>query len=303
MSGKVISMSEAVKKYVQDGDTLVIEGFTHLICFAAGHEIIRQKKKNLTACRLTPDLIYDQMVAAGCVSKLVFSWAGNPGVGSLFGLRRAVEMGIPRKVEVEEYSHFGMVARFMAGASGLPFMHLKTYEGSDLPGKNKSIKFIKCPYTGKRYATVPALTPDVAIIQVQRADEEGNAQIWGLMGVQREAAFASRKVIIVAEELVPGEVVRADPNRTLIPGLIVDALVIEPFAAHPSYALGYYDRDNDFYVEWAKISKDKAGMNRYLEEWVYGVAGRKEYREKLGAEYLKRLEADNRPSGSVNYGF
>ncbi len=303
MGGKLISMSEAVKEYVKNGDTLVIEGFTHLICFAAGHEIIRQRKRNLTACRLTPDLIYDQMVAAGCIGKLIFSWAGNPGVGSLFGLRRAVEDGIPRKVEVEEYSHFGMVARFMAGASGLPFMHLKTFEGSDLPAKNKNIKFIKCPYTGTRYATVPALNPDVAIIQVQRADEEGNAQLWGLMGVQREAAFASKKVVIVAEELVSAAVVRADPNRTIIPGLIVDAVVIEPFAAHPSYALGYYDRDNEFYVEWAKISKEKKGMDGYLEEWVYGAAGRREYREKLGAAYVERLKADDRPSGSVNYGF
>jgi glutaconate CoA-transferase subunit A len=303
MGTKVMSMSEAVHQCVEDGDTLVIEGFTHLICFAAGHEIIRQKKKDLVACRLTPDLIYDQMVAAGCVRKLVFSWAGNPGVGSLFGLRRAVEEGIPRTVEIEEYSHFGMVARFMAGASRLPFMHLKNYEGSDLPKKNKNIRFIKCPYTGERYATVPALNPDVAIIQVQRADEEGNAQIWGLMGVQREAAFASKKVIIVAEELVPTSVVRADPNRTLIPGLIVDAVVIEPFAAHPSYALGYYDRDNQFYVEWAKISKDTAGMNRYIAEWVHGVSGRREYREKMGADYVEKLRADDRPSGSVNYGF
>jgi glutaconate CoA-transferase subunit A len=303
MGTKVMSMSEAVRQYVKDGDTLVIEGFTHLICFAAGHEIIRQKKKNLVACRLTPDLIYDQMVAAGCVRKLVFSWAGNPGVGSLFGLRRAVEEGVPRKVEIEEYSHFGMVARFMAGASRLPFMHLKNYEGCDLPKKNRNIKFIKCPYTGKRYATVPALNPDVAIIQVQRADEEGNGQIWGLMGVQKEAAFASKKVIIVAEELVPTSVVRADPNRTLIPGLIVDAVVIEPFAAHPSYALGYYDRDNEFYVEWAKISKDTAGMNRYLEEWVHGVSGRREYKEKMGPDSVEKLKADDRPSGSVNYGF
>jgi glutaconate CoA-transferase subunit A len=303
MSSKVVTMADAVREHVRDGDTVVIEGFTHLICFAAGHEIIRQRRRDLVACRLTPDLIYDQMVAAGCVRKLVFSWAGNPGVGSLFGLRRAVEEGIPRKVEIEEYSHFGMVARFMAGASRLPFMHLQTFEGSDLPGKNKNIKFIRCPYTGRRLATVPALNPDVAIIHVQRADEEGNAQIWGLMGVQREAAFASKKVVIVAEELVPGNVIRADPNRTLIPGLIVAAVVIEPFAAHPSYALGYYDRDNDFYVEWAKVSRDQTGMERYLAEWVYGLPGRKEYKEKLGAEYLKRLEADNRPSGSVNYGF
>jgi glutaconate CoA-transferase subunit A len=298
-----MTMSEAVASLVKDGDTLVIEGFTHLICFAAGHEIIRQKKRNLTACRLTPDLIYDQLVAAGCVKKLVFSWAGNPGVGSLFGLRRAIEEGIPRKVAVEEYSHFGMVARFMAGASRLPFMQLKSFEGSSLPQKNKKIKFIKCPYTGRRFATVPALNPDVAIIQVQRVDEEGNGQIWGLMGVQREAAFASKKVIIVAEELVSREVIRADPNRTLIPGMIVDAVVIEPFAAHPSYALGYYDRDNQFYVEWARISKDRTGMEKYIAEWVYGVSGRKEYIKKLGPEYMKRLKADNRPSGSVNYGF
>jgi glutaconate CoA-transferase subunit A len=296
-------MAEAVTEFVKDGDTLVIEGFTHLICFAAGHEIIRQKKKNLTACRLTPDLIYDQLVAAGCVKKIVFSWAGNPGVGSLFGLRRAVEEGIPRKVEIEEYSHFGMVARFMAGASRLPFMHLKSFEGSTLPQKNKRIKSIRCPYSGQRFATVPALNPDVAIIQVQRADEEGNGQIWGLMGVQREAAFASKKVILVAEELVPGSVIRADPNRTLIPGMIVEAVVIEPFAAHPSYALGYYDRDNQFYVEWAKISKDRAGMEKYLADWVYGIPGRKEYIEKLGADHVKALKADSRPSGSVNYGF
>jgi glutaconate CoA-transferase subunit A len=303
MPNKLRTMTDAVAEFVKNGDTLVIEGFTHLICFAAAHEIIRQKKKNLTACRLTPDLIYDQLVAAGCVRKLVFSWAGNPGVGSLFGLRRAVEEGIPRKVKLEEYTHFGMVARFMAGASHLPFMHLKSFEGSTLPRKNKNIKFISCPYTRQRLATVPALNPDVAIIQVQRADEEGNGQIWGLMGVQREAAFASNKVIIVAEELVSSAVVRADPNRTLIPGMIVDAVVIEPFAAHPSYALGYYDRDNQFYVEWARISKDRAGLEKYLADWIYGVSGRKEYMDKLGAEYVGKLKADSRPSGSVNYGF
>jgi len=303
MNTKLRTMAEAVAEFVREGDTLVIEGFTHLICFAAGHEIIRQKKRNLTACRLTPDLIYDQLVAAGCVKKLVFSWAGNPGVGSLFGLRRAVEQGIPRRVKIEEYTHFGMVARFMAGAAKLPFMHLKSFDGSTLPQKNKMIKSIKCPYTGKRFATVPALNPDVAIIQVQRADEEGNGQIWGLMGVQREAAFASKKVILVAEELVPSSVIRADPNRTLIPGMIVDAVVIEPFAAHPSYALGYYDRDNEFYVSWARISKDRAGLEKYLDEWVFGVSGRKEYMEKLGPEYVNKLKADSRPSGSVNYGY
>lgn len=300
---KLMPMSEAVSRFIRDGDTIVIEGFTHLICFAAGHEIIRQKKRDLTACRLTPDLIYDQLIAAGCVSKLVFSWAGNPGVGSLFGLRRAVEQGIPRKIALEEYSHFGMVARFVAGASRLPFMHLDGFSGSTLSRKNRRIKSVRCPYTGRTFATVPALNPDVAIIQVQRVDIEGNAQIWGLMGVQREAAFASRKVIIVAEELVDTSVIRSDPNRTVIPGMIVDAVVIEPFAAHPSYALGYYDRDNRFYVDWARISRERETLDRYLEEWVYGVPGRKEYAARLGTEFLAKLKARPKYSGQVSYGF
>jgi len=303
VTGKLRTMSEAVAEFVGDGDTIVIEGFTHLICFAAGHEIIRQGKKDLAACRLTPDLIYDQMVAAGCVRRLVFSWAGNPGVGSLYGLRRAIEAGVPRRVEVEEYTHFGMVARFMAGAAGLPFMHLKGFEGSTLPVKNKRIRSVRCPYTGRVFSTVPALNPDVAIVHVQRSDAMGNAQIWGLMGVQREAAFAAKKVIVVAEELVDSSVIRSDPNRTIIPGLVVDAVVIEPFAAHPSYALGYYDRDNRFYVEWAGISKDREGMDRYIREWIMEVPDRKAYREKLGADYVRKLTARSRPGGSVDYGY
>jgi len=298
-----MNMKEAIKKNIQDGDTLIIGGFTHLICFAAGHEIIRQKKKNLVACRLTPDLIYDQMIAAGCVKKLVFSWAGNPGVGPLYGLRRAFEKGIPRQIEIEEYTHFGMVARFMAGASKLPFMHLRNFSGTDLLKKNTNIKSVQCPYTGETLATVPALNPDVAIIQAQRADASGNAQIWGLMGVQREAAFASKKVIIVAEELVESDVIRSDPNRTLIPGMIVDAVVIEPFAAHPSYAQGYYDRDNQFYVDWYKISKDQRSMENYISEWILGVSNRKDYQEKLGKGYIDRLKAQERFSAPVNYGY
>jgi len=303
MRNKVMPMKEAIEKFVQDGDTLVIEGFTHLICFAAGHEIIRQKKRDLVACRLTPDLIYDQLVAVGCARKIVFSWAGNPGVGPLYGLRRAVEQGIPREIEIEEYTHFGMVARFVAGASRLPFMHLNSFTGSSLPKMNAKIKSVKCPYTGKEFATVPALNPDVAIIQVQRVDEEGNAQIWGLMGVQREAAFASRKVIIVAEELVDTSVIRSDPNRTAIPGMKVDAVVIEPFAAHPSYAQGYYDRDNQFYVDWYAISKDQISMERYIHEWIYNVRDREEYKKKIGEETLQKLKVKDRYSKPVNYGF
>jgi len=303
MAEKLMTMKQAIQRYVKNGDTLVIEGFTHLICFAASHEIIRQEKKNLVACRLTPDLIYDQMIAAGCVKKLVFSWAGNPGVGPLYGLRRAFEKGIPRQIEIEEYTHFGMVARFMAGASKLPFMHLRNFSGTDLPKKNTNIKSVKCPYTGETLASVPALNPDVAIIQAQRVDAFGNAQIWGLMGVQREAAFASEKVIIVAEELVKSDVVRSDPNRTLIPGMIVDAVVIEPYAAHPSYAQGYYDRDNQFYVDWYKISKDQESMENYISEWILDVPNRKEYLEKLGKEKVDRLKAKERFSAPVNYGY
>ena len=303
MTEKIMTMREAIERNIRDGDTIVIEGFTHLICFAAGHEIIRQKKKDLVVCRLTPDLIYDQLIAAGCVRKIVFSWAGNPGVGPLYGLRRAVEQGIPRQIEIEEYTHFGMVARFVAGASQLPFMHLKSFSGSTLVKMNTNIRSVLCPYTGKEFATVPALNPDIAIIQVQRVDEEGNSQIWGLMGVQREAAFASKKVIIIAEELVDTSVIRSDPNRTIIPGMKVDAIVIEPFAAHPSYAQGYYDRDNQFYVDWYNISKDRASMERYIEEWVYGVEGRKEYREKLGKEVVTKLQASDYFSTPVNYGY
>ncbi|MDH4218785.1 MAG: CoA transferase subunit A [Candidatus Aminicenantes bacterium] len=303
MKNKVMTMKEAIKTCVNDGDTIVIEGFTHLICFAAGHEIIRQNINDLVACRLTPDLIYDQMIAAGCVRKVVFSWAGNPGVGPLYGLRRAVEKGIPRQMELEEYTHFGMVARFMAGASKLPFMHLNSFSGSSLPQKNENIKNVACPYTGQVFATVPALNPDVAIIHVQRVDEDGNAQIWGLMGVQREAAFASKKVIIVAEELVDRSVIRSDPNRTLIPGMKVNAVVIEPLGAHPSYAQGYYDRDNQFYVDWYTISKDQKSMERYMEEWIHGVSGRKEYIKKLGERVVNRLRADKRLAAPVNYGY
>ncbi|MFP4081524.1 MAG: CoA transferase subunit A [Candidatus Aminicenantes bacterium] len=303
MKSKLMNMKEAIAKFVINGDILVIEGFTHLICFAAAHEIIRQGIKDLVACRLTPDLIYDQMVASGCVRKLVFSWAGNPGVGSLYGIRRAVEKGVPRKIEIEEYTHFGMVARFMAGAAKLPFMPLKTFTGSTLPRMNKNIRSIQCPYTGELISTVPALNPDVAIIHVQRADCFGNSQIWGLMGVQREAAFSSKKVIVVAEELVDTSIIRSDPNRTIIPGMIVNAVVIEPFAAHPSYAQGYYDRDNQFYVDWHHISRNQNLMDEYIKEWILDISDRKEYLEKLGSKKLSKLKARKQLSAQVNYGY
>jgi glutaconate CoA-transferase subunit A len=296
---KVTSLRDAVRRLVEDGDTVLAEGFTHLIPFAAGHEIIRQKKKDLTLCRLTPDLIYDQMVAAGVARKLVFSWTGNPGVGSLHAIRRAVENG---RLEIEEYSHFGLATRIKAGASGLPFLPLRTYQGTDLPKVNPSIKPIECPFTGERLFAVPALTPDVAILHAQRADAMGNTQVWGLTGVQKEAAFAAKKVLVVVEEIVEEDVIRADPNRTMIPGLIVDAVVEEPFGAHPSFVQGYYDRDNDFYVAWEEIGKTEKGLSAYLDEWVYGIEGRKEYVSKLGPSVRERLKPEPFSAPPVNYG-
>ena len=301
MHSKVVAMKDAIAAHVHDGDTVVIEGFTHLINFAAGHEIIRQRRKDLTLCRLTPDLIYDQMIAAGCARKLVFSWAGNPGAGSLHAFRRAVEKGTPA-LEIEEYSHFGMVARLSAGAASLPFWTMRNYMGTDLPVANPRIRTVTCPYTGEVLATVPALNPDVTVIAAQRADMLGNTQVWGLLGVQKEAAFASRRVIVVVEELVDERVIRADPNRTLIPGMIVDAVVVEPWGCHPSYAQGYYDRDNDFYVAWEDISRDPGRLAGYLDEFVYGVKDRAEYMAKLG-DLESRLKASELVCGGVNYGF
>ncbi|MEZ4294009.1 MAG: CoA-transferase [Polyangiaceae bacterium] len=300
MKDKVRAMRDAVASLVSDGDTLVIEGFTHLISFAAAHEIIRQGKKELTLARLTPDLIYDQMLAAGCARKLVFSWAGNPGVGSLHAFRRLVESKPPR-LEIEEYSHFGMVARFSAGAANLPFWPLRNYMGTDIPGANPQIKTVTCPFTGETLAAVPALRPDVTVVHAQRADRSGNAQVWGLLGVQKEAAFASKRVIVVAEELVEESVVRGDPNRTLLPGNIVDAVVVEPWGAHPSYAQGYYDRDNDFYVKWDQVARTEESLKAYLDKYVYGVKDRAEYMS-LQPELL-RLRAKAQISEGVNYGY
>lgn len=302
MSSKLTSMQEAVTQFVSDGDSLVIEGFTHLICFAAAHEIIRQKRRDLTLCRMTPDLIYDQMIGAGCARKVIFSWAGNPGAGPLYAFRRAVEQGIPNPIEIEEYTHFGMAARFAAGAARLPFMPMRSEGGSDLPKVNPNLRSVQCPYTGKDLSVVPALNPDIAFIHVQRADVLGNSQVWGVLGVQKEAAFASEKLVVVAEEIVDEELIRSDPNRTLIPGFLVHAVVHEPWGCHPSFAQGYYDRDNDFYVAWRDICKDLEAFERYMNEWVYGVANRSEYVDRMG-ERLERLRAAPRLCEPVDYGF
>jgi glutaconate CoA-transferase subunit A len=296
---KLIPLSEAVSKFVHDGDTVYAAGFTHLIPFAAGHEIIRQCRRDLTLARATPDLIYDQMVAAGCARKVIFSYMGNPGVGSLRIVRTELEAG---RLEWEEYSHFGMISRLQAGAAGLPFMPMNQTGAVDLERVNPLVKRVTDPYSGREVITVPALNPDVAIVHVQRADKDGNAHLWGIVGEQKEVAFASKHVILTAEEIVDEAVIRSDPNRTLIPGFIVSAVCQVPGAAHPSYAQGYYDRDNDFYMKWDKISENAETVKAYLDEWVYGVKDRLEYWQKLGAETHERLKVKARYSEKINYG-
>lgn len=296
---KLISLKDAISRYVNDGDIVYAAGFTHLIPFAAGHEIIRQNKKDLTLARATPDLIYDQMVAAGCAKKIIFSYMGNPGVGSLRILRSALEKG---QLEWEEYSHFGMITRLQAGASGLPFLPMNQTAATDLEHVNPLIKRVIDPYSGTEVIVVPALHPDVAIIHVQRADKNGNAHLWGIVGEQKEVAFAAKKIILTAEEIVDESIIRSDPNRTLIPGFIVSAVSHVPFAAHPSYAQGYYDRDNEFYLGWDKISESPELVRNYLDEWVYGVNDRDEYWQKLGADKHEKLKIRSRPSATVDYG-
>ncbi|MBA3687235.1 MAG: CoA transferase subunit A [Chloroflexi bacterium] len=299
MSSKVVSLREAIAAHVHDGDTVAIEGFTHLIGFAAAHEVIRQGRRDLILARLTPDLVYDQMVAAGCASKLVFSWLGNPGVGSLHAIRRAIEAG---ELEIEEYSHHGMVARYAAGASHLPFFPLRSYDGSDLAAANPLIRRVSSPYDGEEIAVVPPLNPDVTIIHAQRADADGNVQAWGIVGVQRDAALAARRVIAVVEELVDSSVIRDDPDRTLLPGTVVDAVCVEPFGAHPSFAQGHYDRDNGVYRDWDAISRDPSRLAAWLDEWVRSLDGRAAYVDRLGPAKVDALRPDPRPSGSVDYG-
>jgi glutaconate CoA-transferase subunit A len=253
----------------------------------------------LTLARATPDLIYDQMVAAGCARKIIFSYMGNPGVGSLRIVRTEIEAG---RLEWEEYSHFGMITRLQAGAAGLPFLPMNLTGAEDLERANPNYRRVTDPYHGGEVIVVPPLCPDVAIVHVQRADPSGNAHIWGIIGEQKEAAFAARKVIVTAEEIVSEDVIRSDPNRTLIPGFIVDAVVHEPYSAHPSYTQGYYDRDNLFYMQWDKISESPTEVQRYLDEWVYGVKDRAEYWAKLGADAHQRLSVEPALAAPVNYG-
>ncbi len=301
-SGKMMTMKEAVSKHVKDEETIYLAGFTHMIPFAAGHEIIRQKRRNLTLCRATPDIIYDQMIAAGCCKKVMFSYAGNPGVGSLRCFRRALEKGQPNKIEIEEYTHFGLSGRLFAGATNMPFLPMRTNLGSDLPPQNPNMKTIKDPYTGDEVSIVPPLKPDLAVVHVQRCDSEGNSHIWGIIGEQKDAAFASKKVIISAEDIVDESIIRSDPNRTLIPDFVVHAVVHEPWCAHPSYTQGYYDRDNEFYMQWDEITKEHDTTMKYLDEWVFGVDNRAAYMKKISTEKLLKLKPKAAYCTPVDYG-
>jgi glutaconate CoA-transferase subunit A len=302
-TSKVTTMRDAVAELVRDGDTVAIEGFTHLICFAAGHEIIRQRKRNLTLARMTPDVVYDQMIGAGVASKLIFSWLGNPGVGSLHAVRRRIEDRDPEPLEIEEYSHFGMVCRYVAGASNLPFFPIRSYYESDIPKVNPNIVPITSPFEdATEVFAVPPLRPDVTVVHAQRADASGDTQIWGLLGCQKEAAFAADRVIVVVEEIVEESVIRRDPNRTAIPGVVVDAVVQEPFGCHPSFAQGYYDRDNAFYLAWDAIARDPETLEAWLKEWVYDLGSHTDYVEKWGAAHWDGLRPEPALSGEVDYG-
>ncbi|QIN84320.1 CoA transferase subunit A [Rubrobacter tropicus] len=277
-----VGLREAVAEFVRDGDAVALEGFTHLIPTAAAHEIIRQGRKDLTLIRMTPDLVYDQMIGMGAASKLVFSWGGNPGVGSLHRFRDAVENAWPNPLEIEEHSHAGMANRYVAGASGLPFAALRGYVGTDLPKVTKTIAPIKCPFTGEELMAVPALNPDVSIIHAQQADSRGNVAIWGISGIQKEAVLSARRAIVTVEEVV--EELTPHPFQVVLPAVAVDAIAVEPKGAHPSYADGYYDRDNVFYEAWDPISRDRGEFRSWMERHVLGTEGFGEYLEGVRRE-------------------
>jgi glutaconate CoA-transferase subunit A len=271
-------LSDAVRELVRDGDTVALEGFTHLIPHAAGHELVRQGKRGLTLVRMTPDVIYDQLIGMACARKLVFSWGGNPGVGSLHRLRDAVEHEWPGPLELEEHSHAGMAAAYAAGAAHLPFGVLRGYRGGDLPARTR-VAPIVCPFTGEELAAVPAHRPDVGIVHAQRADRSGNVQLWGIVGVQKETVLASERTIVTVEEIV--DELDARPGAIVLPSWVVDAVCVAPHGAHPSYAHGYYDRDNDFYLAWDAISRDRDRFLAWMRHHVLETADVWEYHESL----------------------
>jgi glutaconate CoA-transferase subunit A len=261
------SLQEAIAENVRDGDTLAMEGFTHLIPFAAGHEVIRQRRKHLTLVRMTPDLIYDQLIGMGAADRLVFSWGGNPGVGSLHRLRDAVENGWPQPLALEEHSHAAMANAYEAGAANLPFAVFRGYLGVDLPKVNPKIRTVECPFTGERLAAVPAIRPDVTIIHAQRADRAGNVLLDGIVGVQKQAVLAARRAVVTVEERVD-ELDASGLNAVILPAWTISAIAVVPGGAYPSYAQGYYRRANSFYIAWDEIARDRAKFQEWMRESV-----------------------------------
>ena len=275
---EILSLSDAVAALVHDGDTVALEGFTHLIPNAAGHELIRQERKDLALVRMTPDLVCDQLIGMGCARKLVFSWGGNPGVGSLHRLRDAVEHGWPLPLELEEHSHAGMAAAYAAGAAGLPFGMLRGYAGTDLAAHTR-VASVTCPFTGEELAAVPSIRPDVGIVHAQQADRHGNVQLWGISGVQKETVLASTRSLVTVEEIVDD--LEPRPGSVVLPGWVVGAVSLAPGGAHPSYAQGYYDRDNAFYVGWDVISRDRERFVDWMRQHVVETADVAEYQARL----------------------
>ena len=267
---EIIPLADAVREHVHDGDVVALEGFTHLIPHAAGHELIRQERRGLTLVRMTPDVIYDQLIGMGCARKLVFSWGGNPGVGSLHRLRDAVEHDWPGPLELEEHSHAGMAAAYAAGAAKLPFGVVRGYEGTNLAERTR-VAWIDCPFTGERVAAVPAIRPDVGIVHAQQADEAGNVQLWGISGVQKEVVLGSSRSLVTVEEIAPRLVAR--PNAVFLPAWTITAVAVAPGGAHPSYAHGYYDRDNAFYLQWDEISRDRDRFREWMQRHVLEPEG------------------------------
>jgi len=270
-----MELREAVAAFVHDGDCVALEGFTHLIPFAAGHEIIRQQRRRLSLVRMTPDLIYDQLIGAGCAARLTFSWGGNPGVGSLHRFRDAVEHDWPAPLDIDERSHCDLANAYVAGASNLPFAVFRGYAGSDLPSVNPRIRSIECPFTGEKLAAVPSVRPDVTVIHAQKADAKGNVLLWGILGVQKEAALAAKRVIVTVEEKV--ESLNAPPNSCVLPSWVIHAVCETPRGATPSYAHGYYERDNRFYRAWDGISRDREKFKQWVDRFILGTENFSEF--------------------------
>ena len=283
---EIVPLDHAVRELVDDGDVVALEGFTHLIPHAAGHELIRQGKRRLTLVRMTPDVVYDQLIGMGCAQKLVFSWGGNPGVGSLHRFRDAVEHDWPAPLELEEHSHAGMAAGYAAGASNFPFGLVRGYEGTGL-AERTNIGWVTCPFTGERLAAVPAIRPDVGVIHAQQADARGNVQLWGISGVQKEVVLGAKRSIVTVEEIV--EELDQKPGSTQLPAWTVTAVCECPGGAHPSYSHGYYDRDNAFYVSWDGISRDRDRFLAWMQSHVLDTADVAEYHRMLSESEATRV--------------